>query len=107
MFGQNQISVGRKKGATAKHSKTVKRAIANIVADNVNQIRIDLMELEPKDRINALIQLSKFVIPTLKTVDMETNINESSMTIIDAIMNTDEQLIESHINTVKTANNDD
>lgn len=104
MYGKGgQISTGRKPGSINRANKVVKSAIAEIVADNVQQIRIDLMELDPKDRVNALIQLSKFVIPTMKAVEVEGSLNDHSSTIIDAIMNSDENTIKDHIN----ANTDD
>ena len=71
MFGQNQISVGRKKGATNKASRAVKKAIAEIVNDNMQQVRLDIQSLEPRDRVQAIIALSKMVIPSLKAVEME------------------------------------
>jgi hypothetical protein len=62
---------GRGKGTPNRVTTFVKDAITNIIADNVDQIRLDLMHLEPRDRVYAFIQLCKVVLPKQKPLTIE------------------------------------
>ena len=41
----------------------------SILNENLEQLTKDLQTLEPKDRIKVLLDISRFVLPTLKSVD--------------------------------------
>ncbi len=61
---------GRPKGATNKTTKEVREVISNILCDNLEQLQNDIQELNPKERVKVLIDLAKFVVPTLKATDL-------------------------------------
>lgn len=61
---------GRKKGVENKVTSDIREKFNQLLTDNLETISDDLKELSPKDRINALLQLSKFVIPQLKSTEI-------------------------------------
>jgi hypothetical protein len=63
-------SGGRIKGTTSKEITEIREIFKNILLDNLGQINKDLKELEPGLRIRLLLELSKFVIPQLKSTEI-------------------------------------
>ena len=66
-------SGGRKKGVENKVTSDIREKFNQLLTDSLETISDDLKELSPKDRINALLQLSKFVIPQLKATELTNN----------------------------------
>ena len=61
---------GKKSSRTGSPNKTtqeIRELIQNLNEDNVDKLQGDLDKLEPKDRIKAIVDLAKFVLPTLKS----------------------------------------
>ncbi len=73
---------GRTKGALNKTTAEIREHYQNLVSDNLEQLKSDLKELEPLARLKIIIELSKFVVPTLKAQDLIIS-NEESNTQID------------------------
>ena len=71
---------GRTKGTINKSTSKVRDSFANLLEDNLEQIKEDFKELEPKDRIKLFLDLSKYVIPQLKQSDIKL---DGSMNIND------------------------
>ena len=69
MFKGQRNNKGRPKGSPNKATNKIREAITLIIEDNIEQLEKDLVELEPKDRIKAIIDLAKFCVPTLKSVE--------------------------------------
>ena len=69
----NRIGPGRKPGSLNKNTISIKSNFQKLVEDNLEQLDADLKALSPRDRIKAIIELSRFIIPTLKQVDAEIN----------------------------------
>ena len=61
---------GRPKGTPNKNTKEIREAFKNLIELNLEQMQKDLKELEPKDRLKMIIDLSTFVIPKLKQTDL-------------------------------------
>ena len=61
---------GRTKGVLNKETAVIRESFQSLINNNLKQLGEDLKELEPKDRIKAIIDLSKFVLPTLKATDL-------------------------------------
>jgi len=62
---------GKPKGATNKNTKELRGKISLILNNNIDKVEQDLKQLQPKDRLNVLLQLMKFVTPQLKQVEVE------------------------------------
>jgi len=74
MFTENNtLGRGRKVGSTNVATTTIKQNLKMLVENNMETLDADLKALSSKDRIKAIIDLCKFIIPTLKQVDAEVN----------------------------------
>jgi len=73
---------GKPKGATNKNTKELRGKISLILNNNIDKVEQDLKQLQPKDRLNVLLQLMKFVIPQLKQVEVEHQEQEHNFTPI-------------------------
>ena len=67
----NNMGRGRPKGASNKSTETIKRSISMLLENNIDTVQNDLDEMQPRDRVNALLQFMKFVIPTQKAIELE------------------------------------
>ena len=67
---------GRQKGTPNRLKSKLKEAIGELVDSNLETIRHDLAQLEPKDRISLLLKFVEYVIPK----ERETKIDFSSLT---------------------------
>ena len=47
----------------------LREQLEQILTDNLQTIKDDLQQLEPKDRIKVLMEITRFVLPTLKSVE--------------------------------------
>lgn len=72
---------GRKKGTANKDTAEIRNSFQLLIENNLKQLEQDLKALEPKDRVKAILDLSKFVIPLLKATD----INDVSERLIEPI----------------------
>ena len=82
----NKMGKGRPKGATNKSTEIVKKAVGKLLESNIDAVQSDLDKMQPRDRVNALLQFLKFHIPTQKAVEV-TDISEDYRTEwIDKIM---------------------
>ena len=69
---------GRKAGTPNKINSEIKEAFQLLIESNLEQLKYDIAEIEPMQRIQAIIQLSKFVVPNLKAVEQTFNSIESA-----------------------------
>lgn len=61
---------GRPKGAQNRATAEVRKAFQDLVENNLHQLEKDLKELEPFQRINAILNLAKFILPQLKATEI-------------------------------------
>jgi hypothetical protein len=73
---------GRTPGTQNKTTKEVRELFKELLESNFETIEQDLQQLEPKDRINIILQLAKFVIPTLRAVEVKEDLNDNFTPII-------------------------
>jgi hypothetical protein len=69
---------GRQKGTENKLTKETRLLINSIVQDNLSRFQKDLDSLPPRDRVNAILQLLKFNLPTLKAVEVTSDTSISN-----------------------------
>lgn len=69
---------GRSKGTQNKTTTEIREHYQNLISNNLGQLNEDLSSLEPLQRLKIIIELSKFVVPTLKATDLTTNANEEN-----------------------------
>lgn len=78
----NKLSLGRPKGTLNKATSEVRESLQQLIEGNLHTLQSDLDLLEPKDRLNVMIQLCKFVVPTLKAIDIQENNNNDFTPIV-------------------------
>jgi hypothetical protein len=61
---------GRAKGTVNKTTAEIREHYQKLVSNNLEQLNNDLKSLEPLQRLKMIIELSKFVVPTLKQQDL-------------------------------------
>jgi len=70
-------NTGRKAGSLNRATKDVRDAFTLLIENNIDTLQEDLNELEPKDRIKLLLDLSSFIIPKMKSVDLKEDKTET------------------------------
>lgn len=72
-MARGQKTGGRTKGVVNKTTAEIREHFQNLVSDNLEQLANDLKSLEPLQRLKIIIELSKFVVPTLKATELTTD----------------------------------
>jgi hypothetical protein len=67
--GQSGNPKGRPKGAKDKATADLRERVGQLLDDEFDQIKADLSELSPKERVNAWIKLLDFTLPRLQRVE--------------------------------------
>jgi hypothetical protein len=88
----NTLGKGRKVGSLNVSTATIKNNLQMLVENNLDTLDADLKALSPKDRIKAITDLCKFILPTLKQVDAEVT-NTTDLTFLDAFTETQLQIL--------------
>lgn len=68
---------GRSKGAVNKTTTEIREHYQNLVSNNLEQLNEDLSSLEPLHRLKMIIELSKFVVPTLKATELSLDVENN------------------------------
>jgi hypothetical protein len=63
-------SLSSRKGTPNKATIEVRESLKSLLEFNIETMQDDLLALEPKDRLKVLLELTKFVIPTLKATEL-------------------------------------
>ena len=64
---------GREKGTPNKITSEIREKFTLLVDNNIDRLQEDINQLEPRDRIRMLLELSKFVLPTLRATEISNN----------------------------------
>jgi len=67
----NNFGKGRIQGSKNKANQTIKESFLSLVENNLEQLDRDIKSLTAKDRIKAITELSRFLIPTIKQIDID------------------------------------
>jgi len=78
---------GRTKGTPNRNTDEIRQNFQLLIENNLTTLENDLKELEPKDRIKAILDLSKFVLPILKATELSTSTNGSINPIVISLGN--------------------
>jgi hypothetical protein len=62
---------GRPKGTPNRTTTEIRDAFQQLVSGNLEQLQEDLANLEGFQRVKLIIELSKFVIPTLRATELK------------------------------------
>ena len=93
MFTENNtLGRGRKVGSQNVSTASIKQNLQMLVENNLSTLDADLKSLTPKDRIKAITDLCKFIVPTLKQVDAEVK-SSTDLTFLDQFTETQLQIL--------------
>lgn len=79
---KNINRAGRKPGQLNKASNEVREKYLELIENNFEQLEKDIKALRSAERVRAIIELSKFILPTLKATEMNFT-NESNFKSIE------------------------
>lgn len=63
--------LGTRKGVPNRINHEVRKSFQLLVENNLERLQSDLDELEPKDRIKIILDMAKFILPTLQAVSID------------------------------------
>jgi hypothetical protein len=67
---------GRSKGTSNKTTSQIREHYQKLISDNIDLLDKDLKSLEPLHRLKILIELSKYVLPSLRSTELTTSNND-------------------------------
>jgi hypothetical protein len=81
----NKLGNGRPLGSKNKATAEIRERFNLLVENSLDKLQADISKLEPFQRIRVIIELSKFVLPTLKSVDV-TNASDNDDTFFKKVV---------------------
>ena len=63
--------LGTRKGVPNRVNHEVRKSFQLLVENNLERLQNDLDELEPKDRIRFILEMARFILPTLQAVSVD------------------------------------
>ena len=72
----HNLSKGRPKGSSNMSTEIVKKNVALLLENNIQLVQQDLDRMQSRDRVNALLQFMKFLIPTQKAIEVDNGISD-------------------------------
>lgn len=67
---------GRKQGSTNKNTQAIRDAFQLLIENNLGRLQEDLDEVKPAERLKFMTEFAKFCLPTLKSIELEGEINK-------------------------------
>ena len=74
--------VGRPVGSKNNATTEIRNKYLQLIENNFKQLEEDLQTLKASERVKAIIELSKFILPTLKATEMSLS-NETNFQAIE------------------------
>lgn len=78
---------GRTAGTVNKTTAEIREYYQKLVSNNLEQLDNDLKSLEPLQRLKMIVELSKFVVPTLKATELTTTAENGFSPIVISLGN--------------------
>ena len=81
-----------RKGVRNSVNKEIKEKFKLLIEDNLERLQKDINSMKSVERFNSLMQLAKYVLPTLKSVEVEANVknNEVNSELIEKLLKIDD-----------------
>lgn len=64
---------GRQKGTPNKSTSAIRDSLQSIIENNITRLQSDLDSLKPAERVKALTEICKYVVPQLKAVELSSS----------------------------------
>ena len=82
--GESGNPKGRPRGVSNKVTSEIRQKYLSLIEDNFHLLEADIKSMRSVDRVKAIIELSRFILPTLKATDFTLlNTNEQKFTAIE------------------------
>ena len=75
-FAKGNNLGGRKVGSRNKTTQTIRDTFLKFIEDNLERMQEDFDQLDPKDRFRYLFEMSKFILPSLKSIEFGNVLDE-------------------------------
>ena len=95
-FQKGNSAGGRKKGSVNKNKKIVKDNLSMILENNMERLQEDLDALEPKDRVKLILEIASYVVPKMKSVEVDVDVQHTNALGLSA-----EEFLEIEAETLK------
>ena len=69
-------NTGRAKGIPNRTTTVVREAFSELLQGNLEQLKVDIASLEPASRVKLLLDMAQFVVPKLRSIDLQTDEEE-------------------------------
>lgn len=80
-FKEGNSLGGRTPGSKNKTTTEIRERFKLLIEDNLESIQADLNSLDPEDRLKILLSLSKYVLPTLRSTELTSELENKTITI--------------------------
>ena len=75
-FAKGNSLGGRTKGSKNKTTEKIRDTFLHFIEDNLERMQSDFDQLEAKDRFKYLFEMSKFILPSLKSIEFGNILDE-------------------------------
>jgi len=82
MKGKTNNPKGRPKGTPNKTTAEIRENFTLLLDNNIDKMQSDIDQMEPTQRVKILLELAKFVLPTLKAMEFNTSNENKGFTPI-------------------------
>jgi len=82
MKGKTNNPKGRPKGTPNKTTAEIRENFTLLLDNNIDKMQSDIDQMEPTQRVKILLELAKFVLPTLKAMELNTSNENKGFTPI-------------------------
>jgi len=83
-LSENQA--GRKKGVRNRSTSEIRDSFQILLEENLEQLREDIRSLEPRERVKFMLDLATFIIPKMKSIQMNDTSEETIEIRFDEIL---------------------
>lgn len=94
-FIKGNTAGGRTKGSKNKITQKIREKFLHFINENLEGMQQAFDELEPRDKFKVLMDMSKFIMPTLKAVEFGNILDELSESDFQILI---QKLKEEHLN---------
>lgn len=71
-------NAGRPQGAKNKVTNDIKLKFEALLNDNLTTLQSDIDKMQPRWRVHYILELAKYVIPTLRATDIDLTTNDDN-----------------------------